>query len=205
MGLLDSILGGGNDASGVQSSLLGNKKVLLAVGVLAYLAMKRGGNAQGAGDAASQADQGGGLLGSLGGLGSLLGAAGGAGALGSLLGGAGGAGGLGGLLGGLLGGGNSDHAAAVDAAAPAGLGPLQQILEQAGLGEQVKSWIGNGQNLPVSGEQITQALSGTGALEEVSKLASTFGINEGDLANQLAEGLPEAVNHLTPQGTLPAA
>ena len=205
MGLLDSILGGGNDASGGQSSLLGNKKVLLAVGVLAYLAMKRGGNAQGAGDAASQADQGGGLLGSLGGLGSLLGAAGGAGALGSLLGGAGGAGGLGGLLGGLLGGGISDHAAAVDAAAPAGLGPLQQILEQAGLGEQVKSWIGNGQNLPVSGEQITQALSGTGALEEVSKLASTFGINEGDLANQLAEGLPEAVNHLTPQGTLPAA
>ena len=90
MGLLDSILGGGNDASGGQSSLLGNKKVLLAVGVLAYLAMKRGGNAQGAGDAASQADQGGGLLGSLGGLGSLLGAAGGAGALGSLLGGAGG-------------------------------------------------------------------------------------------------------------------
>lgn len=202
MGLLDSILGGGNDASGGQSSLLGNKKVLLAVGVLAYLAMKRSGNAQGAGDAASQADQGGGLLGSLGGLGGLLGAAGGAGALGSLLGGAGG---LGGLLGGLLGGGNSDHAAAVDAAAPAGLGPLQQILEQAGLGEQVKSWIGNGQNLPVSGEQITQALSGTGALEEVSKLASTFGINEGDLANQLAEGLPEAVNHLTPQGSLPAA
>ncbi len=33
----------------------------------------------------------------------------------------------------------------------------------------------------------------------------TFGINESDLANQLAEGLPEAVNHLTPQGTLPAA
>ena len=78
-------------------------------------------------------------------------------------------------------------------------------LEQAGFGDQVKSWIGNGQNLPVSGEQITQALSGTGALEEVSKLAANFGINEGDLANQLAEGLPEAVNHLTPQGAVPAA
>jgi uncharacterized protein YidB (DUF937 family) len=199
MGLLDSILGGGNDASGAQSSLLGNKKVLLAVGVLAYLAMKH--KSQGADDAAApqaQEDQGGGLFGSLGGL---LGAAGGAGALGSLLGGAGGAGGLGGLLGGLLGGGSGN----ADQAAAGGLGPLQQILEQAGLGDQVKSWIGNGQNLPVSGEQITQALSGTGALEEVSKLASNFGINEGDLANQLAEGLPEAVNHLTPQGSLPAA
>jgi uncharacterized protein YidB (DUF937 family) len=198
MGLLDSILGG-NDASGAQSSLLGNKKVLLAVGVLAYLAMKHG-KAPDAGEAApAQGEQGGGLFGSLGGL---LGAAGGAGALGSLLGGAGGAGGLGGLLGGLLGGGNPDHAAAVDAAAPAGLGPLQQILEQAGLGEQVKSWIGTGQNLPVSGEQIAQALGGTGVL---SHLASTFGMSEGDLANQLAEGLPEAVNHLTPQGALPTA
>ncbi|MDY7508976.1 YidB family protein [Ralstonia wenshanensis] len=197
MGLLDSILGGGNDAGGAQSSLLGNKKVLLAVAVLAYLAMKH--KSQGAGDAAApqaQQDEGGGLFGSLGGL---LGAAGGAGALGSLLGGAGG--GLGGLLGGLLGGGSGN----ADQAAIGGLGPLQQILEQAGLGEQVKSWIGNGQNLPVSGEQITQALSGTGALEEVSKLAAHFGINEGDLANQLAEGLPEAVNHLTPQGAVPAA
>ena len=198
MGLLDSILGGGNDASGAQSSLLGNKKVLLAVGVLAYLAMKHGKTQDAGNGAQPQQEQDGGLFGSLG---SLLGAAGGAGALGSLLGGAGGAGGLGGLLGGLLGGGSGN----ADQAAAGGLGPLQQILEQAGLGEQVKSWIGNGQNLPVSGEQITQALSGTGALEEVSKLAANFGINEGDLANQLAEGLPEAVNHLTPQGAVPAA
>ena len=197
MGLLDSILGGNNDASGAQSSLLGNKKVLLAVGVLAYLAMKHG-KTPDADDAAAQqgqAEQGGGLFGSLGGL---LGAAGGAGALGSLLGGAGGAGGLGGLLGGLLGGGNAN----ADQAAAGGLGPLQQILEQAGLGDQVKSWIGNGENLPVSGEQIAQALGGTGALSE---LASKVGLNESDLASQLAEGLPEAVNHLTPQGSLPAA
>jgi uncharacterized protein YidB (DUF937 family) len=170
MGLLDSLLGGGQP----------NKKVLLAVGVLAYLAMKHGKTPDAGNGAQPQQEQDGGLLGSLG---SLLGAAGGAGALGSLLGGAGGAGGLGGLLGGLLGGGSGN----ADQAAAGGLGPLQQILEQAGLGEQVKSWIGNG------------------ALEEVSKLASTFGINESDLANQLAEGLPEAVNHLTPQGALPAA
>ncbi|AGH85202.1 MULTISPECIES: YidB family protein [Ralstonia solanacearum species complex] len=187
MGLLESVLGlGGNDASGTQSSLLGNKKVLLAAGLLAYLAMKHG-NAGAAG--AQQDQQGGGLFGSLG---SLAGMLGGAGALG----------GLGGLLGQLTGGGgNTDHAA-VDAAAPGGVGPLQQILEQAGLGEQVRSWIGNGQNLPVSGEQITQALGGSGAL---SQLASTFGLNENEVASQLAEILPDAVNHLTPQGTLPNA
>lgn len=52
MGLLDSILGG-TDANGAPSSLLGNKKLLLAVGVLAYLAMKH--RSQGADDAAPQA------------------------------------------------------------------------------------------------------------------------------------------------------
>ncbi|AXV76056.1 MULTISPECIES: YidB family protein [Ralstonia solanacearum species complex] len=188
MGLLESVLGlGGNDASGTQSSLFGNKKVLLAAGLLAYLAMKHG-NAHASG--AQQDEQGGGLFSSLG---SLAGMLGGAGALG----------GLGGLLGQLTGGGagNADHAA-VDAAAPGGVGPLQQILEQAGLGEQVRSWIGNGQNLPVSGEQIAQALGGSGAL---SQLASTFGLNENEVASQLAEALPEAVNHLTPQGTAPSA
>ncbi len=189
MGLLESVLGlGGNDASGAQSSLLGNKKVLLAAGLLAYLAMKHG-NAPAAAGGEQQGEQGGGLFSSLG---SLAGMLGGAGALG----------GLGGLLGQLTGGGgNADHAA-VDAAAPGGIGPLQQILEQAGLGEQVRSWIGNGQNLPVSGEQIAQALGGSGAL---SQLASTFGLNENEIASQLAEALPAAVNHLTPQGTLPSA
>ncbi|CCF98335.1 DUF937 domain-containing protein [Ralstonia solanacearum] len=188
MGLLESVLGlGGNDASGAQSSLLGNKKVLLAAGLLAYLAMKHG-NAPAAGGE-QQDGQGGSLFSSLG---SLAGMLGGAGALG----------GLGGLLGQLTGGGgNADHAA-VDATAPGGIGPLQQILEQAGLGEQVRSWIGNGQNLPVSSEQIAQALGGSGAL---SQLASTFGLNENEIASQLAEALPEAVNHLTPQGTLPSA
>lgn len=190
MGLLESVLGlGGNDASGAPSSLLGNKKVLLAAGLLAYLAMKHG-NAGAAG--AQQDQQGGGLFGSLGSLAGMLGGAGALGGLGGL---------LGQLTGGGGGGGNTDHAA-VDAAAPGGVGPLQQILEQAGLGEQVRSWIGNGQNLPVSGEQITQALGGSGAL---SQLASTFGLNENEIASQLAEVLPDAVNHLTPQGTLPNA
>lgn len=120
MGLLESVLGlGGNDASGAQSSLLGNKKVLLAAGLLAYLAMKHG-NAPAAGGE-QQDGQGGSLFSSLG---SLAGMLGGAGALG----------GLGGLLGQLTGGGgNADHAA-VDATAPGGIGPLQQILEQAGPG-----------------------------------------------------------------------
>ncbi|MHA6844481.1 YidB family protein [Ralstonia syzygii] len=191
MGLLESVLGlGGNGASGTQSSLFGNKKMLLAAGLLAYLAMKHG-NAPASGGAL-QNEQGGGLFSSLGSLAGMLGGAGALGGLGGL---------LGQLTGGGGGGGNADHAA-VDAATPGGVGPLQQILEQAGLGEQVRSWIGNGQNLPVSGEQIAQALGGSGAL---SQLASTFGLNENEVASQLAEALPEAVNHLTPQGTLPNA
>lgn len=41
-----------------------------------------------------------------------------------------------------------------------GLGALLARLNEAGLGEQVASWIGKGQNLPVSAEQISQAFGG---------------------------------------------
>src|SRR6195952_1809473 len=39
-----------------------------------------------------------------------------------------------------------------------GLSTIVAKLEQAGFGAQVKSWIGNGQNLPITAEQLQQAL-----------------------------------------------
>ena len=39
-----------------------------------------------------------------------------------------------------------------------GLDGLLAKLQQGGLGDIVQSWMGNGPNLPVSAEQITQAL-----------------------------------------------
>ena len=37
-----------------------------------------------------------------------------------------------------------------------GLSAIVAKLEQAGLGDQVKSWIGTGQNLPITAEQLQQ-------------------------------------------------
>ena len=37
-----------------------------------------------------------------------------------------------------------------------GLGAIVAKLQQAGFGDQVKSWLGNGQNLPISADQLAQ-------------------------------------------------
>ena len=81
-----------------------------------------------------------------------------------------------------------------------GLGGLVSKFQQAGLGDAVSSWIGNGQNQPVSGDQVTNALgSGT-----VADLASKLGVSPGEAAGQLAQVLPGLINHLTPNGEAPA-
>ena len=72
-----------------------------------------------------------------------------------------GQGGLLGSLGGLLGGGSQEQSAGLLSGLlnqVGGLNGLQELMGKAGLGEQVSSWIGNGQNLPVSAEQIQSAL-----------------------------------------------
>jgi uncharacterized protein YidB (DUF937 family) len=81
-----------------------------------------------------------------------------------------------------------------------GLGGLMDKFQQAGLGGAVSSWISNGQNQPISGDQLTQVL-GSGAIGDI---ASKLGISHGDAAGQLSQMLPEIINHLTPNGQAPA-
>ncbi len=81
-------------------------------------------------------------------------------------------------------------------------GGLQGVLDklkEGGLGEQVASWVGTGANLPISAEQITQAL-GSGPLAE---MASKFGISPETLGTQLAQNLPNLVDKLTPNNQVP--
>ena len=80
-----------------------------------------------------------------------------------------------------------------------GLGGLLNKLEQGGLGDQTKSWVGSGQNQPVSPSQLGQAL-GPSILKTVSQLT---GLSEYDLTKQLSQVLPGDVNGLTPNGRLP--
>ncbi len=80
-----------------------------------------------------------------------------------------------------------------------GLNAIVAKLQQAGLGDQVKSWIGNGQNLPITAEQLQQALGS----DTAKQLAAKFNIPLDQLGPVLAQMLPKAVDHASPNGTLP--
>jgi len=88
------------------------------------------------------------------------------------------------------------------AAAPGGLGGLGGLLEafaRNGLGHVADSWVGSGQNLPVSADQLSQVLGS----ERVGQMANQLGLNPGDLLGQLVHLLPQVVDKVTPQGQVP--
>ena len=80
-----------------------------------------------------------------------------------------------------------------------GLSAIVAKLEQAGLGEQVKSWIGTGQNLPITAQQLQEVLGS----DTVKQLAAKFNIPVDQLSQVLAQQLPGAVDSASPNGKLP--
>lgn len=72
-------------------------------------------------------------------------------------------------------------------------------LEQAGFGNQVKSWIGTGQNLPITADQLKQVLGS----DVVRQLAAKYNIPVDQVAEVLAHQLPLAVDKASPDGKLP--
>jgi uncharacterized protein YidB (DUF937 family) len=82
---------------------------------------------------------------------------------------------------------------------PGGLSGLLQNFHDKGLGELVTSWVGTGQNLPISADQIQQVLGS----EQVQQLAAKCGISSGAVSAQLAQLFPTVVDKLTPNGEMP--
>ena len=80
-----------------------------------------------------------------------------------------------------------------------GLNGLAEKFNQAGMGEIVSSWIGKGENLPVSADQIASVL-GQGTL---GNIASQLGLDPSQASGQLAQMLPGLIDKLTPHGTVP--
>ena len=81
-----------------------------------------------------------------------------------------------------------------------GLGDLIGRFTQGGMGDVIASWIGHGQNAPVSGDQLTQVLGS----DVIGQIAAQLGLSHGEAASQLSQILPAAVDRLTPQGHAPA-
>jgi uncharacterized protein YidB (DUF937 family) len=80
-----------------------------------------------------------------------------------------------------------------------GLSAIVAKLQKAGLGDQVKSWIGTGQNLPITADQLKQVLGS----DVVRQLAAKYNIPIDQVAEVLAHQLPLAVDKASPDGKLP--
>lgn len=134
---------------------------------------------------------------------SVIGALGQQGQAGGLSGGhAGGhAGGqAGGLAGGLAGGQGALMAVVMAVLqSQGGLAGLLQKFQASGLGDVAQSWISQGQNQPVSGEQLHKVLDP----ETVAQVSQHLGMSPTDAMSQLSKYLPQVVDMLSPNGQVP--
>jgi uncharacterized protein YidB (DUF937 family) len=80
-----------------------------------------------------------------------------------------------------------------------GLGGLIQLFQSKGLGDIISSWIGTGENQPVSGDQIVDALGS----EKIREIAQKLGMSGEDASTSLAALLPKIIDGLTPEGKVP--
>jgi uncharacterized protein YidB (DUF937 family) len=98
-------------------------------------------------------------------------------------------GGLGGLLsggaaGGILGGGLKD---------------LFKQLQQSGLEDEAKSWIGTGPNKVIAPNDLEKALGA----DQINAMMEHSGLSREELLEGLSHHLPRVVDQLTPEGQIP--
>ena len=116
---------------------------------------------------------------------------------------------LGSVMGGMMGGGSSAQGAQggnpmIQMALQmlqqnGGIEGLLAKFQQAGMGQQAQSWIGTGQNMPISAD----ALSNIFGHGQLSQIAQQFGLPTEQVADGLAQALPHVVDHMTPGGQIP--
>ncbi len=80
-----------------------------------------------------------------------------------------------------------------------GLQGLIQQFEQQGLGHLVQSWVGTGENLAITPDQVQSVLGEP----HIQAVAQKLGLSTADVTNQLAGLLPHAVDSVTPGGAMP--
>lgn len=71
-------------------------------------------------------------------------------------------------------------------------------LQKGGLDTQVKSWLGNGANLPVTADQLKAVLGNS----QIQDFARQLGLPVDALLKMLAEQLPGIVDKASPNGVL---
>jgi uncharacterized protein YidB (DUF937 family) len=77
-----------------------------------------------------------------------------------------------------------------------GLQGLANRFSQSGQGDAFSSWVGMGENQPISGDQIQKAFGS----DQISALAARIGVDPALASSFLAEYLPKIIDKLTPTG-----
>ncbi len=75
---------------------------------------------------------------------------------------------------------------------------LIAALEKGGLGPQVQSWLGNGQNLPITADQLKAVLGNA----QIQEFARHMGLPVDQVLALMAQYLPEIVDKASPHGVL---
>jgi len=108
------------------------------------------------------------------------------------------------LLGGMMGGVQQGQSPLLQAALQliqqnGGLPGIISKFEHGGMAEHAGSWVGTGENIPITGNQLQEIL-GTGT---IGQIAQQLGLSHGDASSGLAQVLPQIIDHLTPTGQVP--
>jgi len=80
-----------------------------------------------------------------------------------------------------------------------GLPGIISKFQSGGMAQQIGSWVGRGENLPVTSSQLQEVL-GTGA---IGQIAQQMGLSHADASSGLAQMLPQLIDKLTPNGQVP--
>lgn len=81
-----------------------------------------------------------------------------------------------------------------------GIGGVLEKFQSKGYSQQAASWVSNGSNEELQPHAVNE-LMGT---EELSRLSQQLGVSQEEVSSGMAQILPEMMNHLTPQGDVPA-
>jgi uncharacterized protein YidB (DUF937 family) len=81
-----------------------------------------------------------------------------------------------------------------------GLQGLMSKFTQGGQGDAFSSWVGMGENKPVSPDEVHNVLGA----DQVQALAAKLGVDPSNASGFLAEYLPKIVDKLTPTGQIDA-
>jgi uncharacterized protein YidB (DUF937 family) len=82
-----------------------------------------------------------------------------------------------------------------------GISGLQQMFQQRGLGGVIASWIGSGQNLPITPDQLQDVLHS----DALQNIAAKTGMDQAQVASVLSQLLPHVVDQMTPNGHIAGA